>query len=87
MKLNFDYYKENDTYELKRKEKDFEGTIKELENIRKNLVYSYDFKQNSNILEIGAIVGAITEALCEKNEKVISIAFGQEEAETIAKKM
>lgn len=86
MKLNFDYYKENDTYELKRKEKDFEGTIKELENIRKNLVYSYDFKQNSNILEIGAIVGAITEALCEKNEKVISIAFGQEEAETIAKK-
>ena len=86
MKLNFDYYKENDIYELKRKEKDFEGTIKELENIRKNLVYSYDFKQNSNILEIGAIVGTITEALCEKNEKVISIAFGQEEAETIAKK-
>ena len=71
MKLNFDYYKENDIYELKRKEKDFEGTIKELENIRKNLVYSYDFKQNSNILEIGAIVGTITEALCEKNEKVI----------------
>lgn len=86
MKLNFDYYKENDTYELKRKEKDFDDTIKELDNIRKNLIYSYDFKQNSNVLEIGALVGEITEALCEKNEKVISIAFEQQEAETIAKK-
>lgn len=86
MKLNFDYYKENDTYELKRKEKDFDDTIKELDSIRKNLIYSYDFKQNSNVLEIGALVGEITEALCEKNEKVISIAFEQQEAETIAKR-
>ena len=57
-----------------------------LSNIRKNLVYAYDFKPNSNVLEIGAHFGETTGALCEKNLKVKSIEINKERAEAIAKR-
>lgn len=54
--------------------------------IRKNLVYSYDFKPNAIVLEIGAHFGEITGALCEKCEKVISTELNKKRAEAIAKR-
>ena len=74
---------------------DFESIVKKdlsdevmlgLSNIRKNLVYAYDFKPNSVVLEIGAHLGEITGALCEKCEKVISIELNKKRAEAIAKR-
>lgn len=76
-------------------EKDFEDIVRKdlsdevilgLSNIRKNLVYSYDFKPNSIVLEIGAHLGELTGALCEKCEKVISIEQNKKRAEAIAKR-
>lgn len=74
---------------------DFESIVKKdlsdevmlgLSNIRKNLVYAYDFKPNSVVLEIGAHLGEITGALCEKCEKVVSIELNKKRAEAIAKR-
>lgn len=76
-------------------EKDFEDIVRKdlsddvilgLSNIRKNLVYSYEFNPNSTVLEIGAHFGEITGALCEKCAKVISIEFNKKKAEAIAKR-
>lgn len=57
-----------------------------LSKLRENIVYSYEFKPNSTILEIGAHLGEITGALCKKAEKVISIEWNKERAEAIAKR-
>lgn len=57
-----------------------------LSDIRKNIVYAYDFKTSSTVLEIGAHFGETTEALCEKNLKVKSIEINKERAEAIAKR-
>lgn len=76
-------------------EKDFEDIVRKdlsddtilgLSNIRKNLIYSYEFNPNSTVLEIGAHFGEITGALCEKCAKVISIELNKKRAEAIAKR-
>lgn len=63
-----------------------EETILTLSNLRKNIIYSYDFKKNSTILEIGAHFGEITQALCEKATKVVAVEFNKRNAEVIAKR-
>ena len=76
-------------------EKDFEDIVRKdlsddtilgLSNIRKNLIYSYEFNPNSTVLEIGAHFGEITGALCEKCAKVISIELNKKRAEESEKK-
>lgn len=57
-----------------------------LSDIRKNLIYSYDFKENSTVLEIGGHLGEVTGALCKKNQKVVTIEFNKKRAEAIAKR-
>lgn len=77
------------------KEKDFEDIVRKdlsdevmlgLSNIRKNLIYSYEFNPNSIVLEIGAHLGELTGALCEKCKKVISIEQNKKRAEAISKR-
>lgn len=108
MKINLDYFDENNEFNLKANEeklieyiysinegKDIENIIKEslndntilgLSNIRKNLVYSYDFEPNSTVLEIGAHLGELTGALCEKCNKVIAVEPNKIRAEAIARR-
>ena len=54
--------------------------------IRKNIVNWYPFKENSEILEIGAGMGAITGALCDKAKKVTSIELSKQRATAIEKR-
>ena len=77
------------------KEKDFEDIVRKdlsdevilgLSNIRKNLIYSYEFNPNSIVLEIGAHFGEVTGALCEKCTKVISVEPNKKRAEAISKR-
>ncbi len=63
-----------------------DAVILGMSNMRKNLVYAYDFKPNSTVLEIGGHLGELTGALCEKNEKVVSLEFMKAKAEAIAKR-
>ena len=76
---------DNDFEDIVRKDLDDEVVLN-LSNIRKNLIYSYDFEPNSTVLEIGARFGALTGALCEKCEKVISTEFNKKRAEAIQKR-
>lgn len=82
-------------YILQNEEKDYDNIIRNdnseevfscLSELRKNIVYAYDFKENSSVLEIGAHFGEITGALCEKNAKVVSIEFNKISADLIAKR-
>ena len=57
-----------------------------LSSIRNNIVYSYNFKPNSTILEIGAHFGEVTGLLCEKSSKVTSIESVKSRAEAISKR-
>lgn len=57
-----------------------------LSTLRNNIVYSYDFNPNAEILEIGAHFGEVTNLLCEKASKVISIESVKERAEAISKR-
>ncbi len=52
--------------------------------IRKNIINWYPFKDNSEVLEIGAGMGAITEALCEKCKNVVSVELSKNRATSIA---
>ena len=47
--------------------------IQALSDIRENIVSWYPFKENSEILEIGADFGQITGYLCEKSKNVVSL--------------
>lgn len=51
--------------------------------IRKNIINWYPFKKDSAILEIGAGMGAITSALCEKGKEVISVELSKNRAKSI----
>lgn len=51
--------------------------------IRKNIINWYPFKENSEVLEIGAGMGAITRVLCEKAEKVTSVELSKQRASAI----
>lgn len=52
--------------------------------IRKNILNWYPFKEESSVLEIGAGMGAITEALCEKCKEVVSVELSKNRATSIA---
>lgn len=52
--------------------------------IRKNILNWYPFKKDSEVLEIGAGMGAITEALCDKCKSVVSVELSKNRATSIA---
>lgn len=51
--------------------------------IRKNILNWYPFEKDSEVLEIGAGMGAITETLCEKCKKVVSVELSKNRAKSI----
>ena len=52
-----------------------------LSDIKRNIVNWYPFKQNATVLEIGVEIGEVTNELCLKNEKVISIKIQKDATE------
>lgn len=52
--------------------------------IRKNILNWYPFQENSEVLEIGAGMGAITEVLCEKCKSVVAVELSKNRATSIA---
>lgn len=88
-----DIEKEILQYEEKYKEREFNEIFKtdvrwpifyHLTHIRKNIINWYPFKENAKVLEIGAGMGAITGALCEKAAKVTSVELSKQRATSIA---
>lgn len=94
-----DLYCDGDTekeileYEKKYEEKEFEEIFKKdirwpifyhLTEIRKNILNWYPINKNSEVLEIGAGMGAITSTLCEKAGKVTSVELSKQRATSIA---
>lgn len=51
--------------------------------IRKNIVKWYPFQANSEVLEIGAGMGAITKVLCDKAKQVTSVELSKQRASAI----
>lgn len=51
--------------------------------LRKGLLYWYDFKPHSTVMEIGSGCGALTGMLCEKCERVISVELSKKRAEIV----
>lgn len=51
--------------------------------IRKNILNWYPFKKDSEVLEIGAGMGAITEVLCDKCKNVVSVELSKNRAKSI----
>ena len=97
MKLNLNFYKNKEEltnleeqklikYILKEKECEDENHIKEmvaLSKIKENILSWYPFKENSNILEIGANLGEITGVLCQNANRVVSIESSLQKAKAI----
>ena len=54
--------------------------------IRKNILNWYPFKENSEVLEIGAGMGAITNILCDKAKFVTSVELSKQRATAIEKR-
>lgn len=52
--------------------------------IRKNILNWYPFEKGSEVLEIGAGMGAITGALCDKCKTVVSVELSKNRAKSIA---
>lgn len=84
---------ENEIIEYAKKYKNedeiFENDIRwpvfyHLTSIRKNILNWYPFKENSEVLEIGAGMGAITGTLCEKCKSVTSVELSKNRASSIA---
>lgn len=61
--------------------------LQALSEIRKNIINWYPLKEKSNILEINANFGEITEELCEKADKVISIENSKQKADAMRKRL
>ena len=57
-----------------------------LSKIRWGLLYWYDFKPESVVIEVGGGCGALTEMLCQKCHKVITIEMSKRRAEIIYKR-
>lgn len=57
-----------------------------LSETRKNILSWYPFKENANILEIGANFGELTGLLCEKATKVVAIESSLKKAKAIEKR-
>ena len=51
--------------------------------IRKNILNWYPFKENAEVLEIGAGMGAITGVICDKANKVTSVELSKQRASAI----
>lgn len=60
--------------------------ILSLSEIRGNIVSWYPFKENSEILEVGADFGQITGRLCDKASKVVAIESSEEKRKAIVKR-
>ncbi|MBR3133514.1 MAG: class I SAM-dependent methyltransferase [Clostridia bacterium] len=80
-----------DKYDEKDFEKVFENDIRwpvfyHLTPLRKNILNWYPFKENAEVLEIGAGMGAITGILCEKAGHVTSVELSKQRASAIAKR-
>lgn len=82
-------------YIEKYKEEDYEKifdfdmddfTIYNMSNIRKNVVAWYPFNYQSNLLEIGSDLGALTHFLCSKVANVTSIESSKLKSEIITKR-
>lgn len=54
--------------------------------IRKNIFKWYPFKENAEVLEIGAGMGAITGILCDKASKVTSVELSKQRATALQKR-
>lgn len=54
--------------------------------IRRNIINWYPFKDNADVLEIGAGMGAITSTLCKKAKSVTAIELSKQRATAIAKR-
>lgn len=54
--------------------------------IRKNILKWYEFKQDAEVLEIGAGMGAITGILCDKAKEVTSVELSKQRALAIEKR-
>lgn len=57
-----------------------------LSKVRWGLLYWYDFKPNSVVIEVGGGCGALTEMLCQKCHQVITIEMSKRRAEIIYKR-
>lgn len=80
-----------DEYDEKDFSKIFEKDIRwpvfyHLTSLRKNILNWYPFKENAEVLEIGAGMGAITGILCEKAGNVTSVELSKQRASAIAKR-
>ncbi len=51
--------------------------------LRKNIIQWYPFKEESEVLEIGAGMGAITKALCDKAKQVTAVELSKQRASAI----
>lgn len=90
-----DIEKEIIEYTEKYEEKDFDKIFEKdfrwpvfyhLTSLRKNILNWYPFKENAEVLEIGAGMGAITGILCEKVKQVTSVELSKQRATAIAKR-
>lgn len=100
MRLILDYYKEKEEFGINEEEQKIIEYIKTqtvpevksdtvmlgLSNLRENIIHSYEFNPNGAVLEIGAHLGEVTGALCQKNQKVIAVEENKIRAEAIAKR-
>lgn len=60
--------------------------MKVISEARKNIISFYPIGKKEKVLEIGANFGEITEELCKKAQKVVSIESKLEKAEAVAKR-
>lgn len=74
---------EEQKYEAIIKQNNKIETILALSDIRENIIKWYPFKENSSILEIGANFGEITQVLCEKLSKVVTLETSKEKRDAI----
>lgn len=90
-----DIEKEIIEYEEKYQEKDYDKIFQNdtrwpvfyhLTSLRKNILNWYPFKDDAEVLEIGAGMGAITSTLCERAKMVTSVELSKQRATSIAKR-
>lgn len=98
LKINYDFYDEKDIYndgDIENELLDIYGNEKEItenkngfffytSSIRENIINWYPFKSDSTVLEVGAGLGCVTSALCDKCKKVVSVEGSKRRAEVIA---
>lgn len=84
-----DILKYEEQYEEKEFDKIFENDVRwpifyHLTSSRKNILNWYPFKENAEVLEIGAGMGAITGILCDKAKNVTSVELSKQRAQSIS---